>query len=196
MAFPERIPERIMEESAMTTENSPAMPDWTMPIETRKKRADFYFQNILEDQGAWYSNKAGCQKKLHLGFAIAVIVLGALVTCMQTLDAAPWVRYTTALMGAAVSIMRAVDTLLRPGETWLAYRKASENMKREYRLYLNNADVYTGAADEEAAYRLLVARVETAIAEEQQLFWQFHDQTPGTGADAGAGAGKPPGRPE
>lgn len=159
-------------------ENPTAIPGWATPIENRKRRADFYFQNILENQGDWYSDKAEGQKRLHLGFAIAVIVLGALVTCLQTLDAYPWVRYLTALMGAAVTIIRAIDTLFRPGETWHTYRKASENMKREYRLYLNNADVYTGAADEEAAYRLLVARVETAIAEEQQLYWQFHDQAP------------------
>ncbi len=76
------------------------------------------------------------------------------------------------MLGAAVSLFRAVDTLLRPGETWNAYRKASESMKREYRLYLGNADLYAEAPDEKAAYRLLVERVEAAIAEEQQLFWQ------------------------
>lgn len=163
----------------MTTENPSAVPaSWAMPIESRKQRADYYFQNILEEQSNWYSNKAGKQKKLHLGFAIAVIVLGTLVTCLQALDAAPWVRYLTALMGSSVTVIRAIDTLVRPGETWLSYRKASENMKREYRLYINNSDVYSGAADEDAAYRLLVSRVENAIAEEQQLFWQSHDQTP------------------
>jgi uncharacterized protein DUF4231 len=62
--------------------------------------------------------------------------------------------------------------LLRPGETWQAYRKAAEGMKREYCLYLNNADAYAAAQDEASAYRLLVERVETIIAEEQQLFWQ------------------------
>jgi len=158
--------------------NPPATAQWTAPIEHRRERADYYFQNILEGQRDWYSNKAGRQKYLHLGFAIAVIVLGALISCLQVVDAPHWVPGLTALMGAAVTIIRAIDTLIRPGETWLAYRKASENMKREYRLYLNNADVYNEAADEESAYRLLVTRVETAIAEEQQLFWQFHDKAP------------------
>jgi hypothetical protein len=45
-------------------------------------------------------------------------------------------------------------------------------MKREYRLYINNADPYFAAEDEASAYRLLVERVETILAEEQQLFWQ------------------------
>jgi Protein of unknown function (DUF4231) len=94
---------------------------------------------------------------------------------LQVIEAAElWVKYVTAALGAAVSVFRALDTLLHPSETWQGYRKASENMKREYRLYINNADVYTDATDEDAAYRLLVERVETVLAEEQQLFWQFH----------------------
>jgi len=84
----------------------------------------------------------------------------------------------TAVMGACVSIVRAIDTdLLRPGQTWQLYRKASEKMRREYRLYINNVDVYNEATDEDSAYRLLVTRVETIITEEQQLFGQIDDKT-------------------
>jgi hypothetical protein len=75
-------------------------------------------------------------------------------------------------------VLRAVDALLRPGETWQGYRKASENMKREYRLYVNNADIYTESPDEHAAYQLFIERVESVLAEEQQLFWQFHAKNP------------------
>jgi hypothetical protein len=148
--------------------------NWIAPIESRKERADFFFQNVLENQSQWYCTKAGIQKSRHLFFAISVIVLGALISCLQVLDAAAWVRYLTAALGALVSVFRAVDTLLRPGEIWQGYRKASENMKREYRLYINNADVYAEASSEEAAFQLLVERVETVLAEEQQLFWQAH----------------------
>ena len=49
----------------------------------------------------------------------------------------------TAFLGATVSVARSVDVLLKPGESWQAFRRASEGMKREYRLYLNNADKYT-----------------------------------------------------
>jgi hypothetical protein len=153
-------------------------PEWIAPIESRKARADFYFQTILENQREWYSAKAGMQKKRHLFFAISVIVLGALISCLQVIEAAAWVRYLTASLGAAVSIFRAIDALLRPGEIWQGYRKASENMKREYRLYINNAEAYVDAPNEEATYRLLIERVEAVLAEEQQLFWQFHAKNP------------------
>ncbi|TYP69462.1 MULTISPECIES: DUF4231 domain-containing protein [Nitrosomonas] len=154
--------------------NSTVKPEWMTLIESRKQRADYFFQTVLENQREWYSKKAGIHKKRHLFFAMSVIVMGALISFLQVMDTEIWIRYLTAALGAVVSVLRATDMLLRPGETWQGYRKASENMKRECRLYLNNADVYADAGNEDAAYHLLVERVEVIIAEEQQLYWQFH----------------------
>jgi hypothetical protein len=152
-------------------------PPWMLLIESRKQRAEFYFNTVLSGQQQWYSEKSGQQKFRHLFFAIAVIVLGALISVLQIFSGQVWVAGATAMLGATVAVLRSIDTLLRPNETWQAYRKASESMKREYRLYLNNADAYAQAGDEDVAYRLLIERVETVIAEEQQLFWQFHAAT-------------------
>jgi hypothetical protein len=156
------------------TNETHAESPWKSMIESRKARAAYYFESILEDQRNWYETKAGQYKYKHLFFAIAVIVTGALVSVIQVFADQPWVAGATALLGAAVTVLRAIDTLLRPNETWQAYRKAAEGMKREYRLYINNAGDYAQVGDEERAYRLLVERVETVIAEEQQLFWQSH----------------------
>lgn len=158
-------------------------PSWMRPIESRREKAEYYFETVLSGQLAWYSEKAGQQKSRYLFFAIAVIILGALISVLQIFSPQPWVAAATALLGAAVAVLRSVDTLLRPNETWQAYRKASEGMKREYRLYLNNAGSYAQAADEEAAYRLLIEHVETVIAEEQKLFWQFQGQAPAAAKD-------------
>lgn len=152
-------------------------PLWMQPIENRKERAEYYFNSVLAGQQHWYSEKAGQQKFRHLFFAIAVIVLGALISVLQIFTGQVWVAGATALLGAAVAVLRSIDTLLRPNETWQSYRKASEGLKREYRLYLNNADAYARADGEDMAYRILVERVETVLAEEQQLFWQFHAVT-------------------
>ncbi|MGR9106408.1 MAG: DUF4231 domain-containing protein [Gammaproteobacteria bacterium] len=158
----------------MPSENDVAIVKaaWMSPYEMRRERADYYYQSVLDGQREWYSRNARKQKCRYLALAICVIVLGAMISLLQVLETSDWVRYLTAALGSAVSISRAVDTLLRPGETWQAYRKAAEGMKREYRLYLNNSDVYAAAQDETGAYQLLVERVETLIAEEQQLLWQ------------------------
>ena len=47
-------------------------------------------------------------------------------------------------------------------------------MKRELRLYINNADNYKEVNDEPSAYRMFVERIELILAEEQQLYWQVH----------------------
>ncbi len=95
-------------------------PAWMSPIETRQARADYYFRTVLDGQGEWYDKNAGKQKRRYLAFAICVIVLGTLISLLQVLDTADWVPYLTAALGAAVAISRAVDALLRPGETWQA----------------------------------------------------------------------------
>lgn len=159
-----------------TQESQSSLP-WKQSIESRKERADYYFDDVLSGQRKWYTEKAGQQKFRHLCFAITVIVLGALISLLQIFSGQAWVSGTTAVLGATVAILRSVDTLLKPNETWLSYRKASECMKREYRLYLTNADAYSQSENEDAAYRLLVERVEAVIAEEQQLYWQFHAPT-------------------
>jgi hypothetical protein len=176
-----------------TKEDHSSMP-WMQLIESRKERAAYYFESVLEDQRNWYEAKAGQYKYKHLFFAIAVIVTGALISVIQVFADRPWVAGATALLGAAVTVFRAIDTLVRPNETWQAYRKAAEGMKREYRLYINNAGDYRGVADEEAAYRLLVERVETVITEEQQLFWQNHSVA--AGEPAGQNANGSPKNPE
>jgi hypothetical protein len=157
------------------TQESTSSPSWRQPIEARKQRAEYYFNFVLDNQQRWYSDKAGGQKFRYLFFAIIVIVLGALISILQIYsDQYQFlVSRATAILGATVSVLRSIDTLLRPQETWQAYRKASEGLKKEYRLYLNNADAYAKADSEDAAYRLFVERVEMVIAEEQQLYWQF-----------------------
>lgn len=169
---------------------------WLITLESRRERADHYFEVILENQRKWYSDKASSKKRWHLFFAITVILLGAIISCLQVWETADaLVRYVTAGLGAAVSVFRALDTLLRPEETWLGYRKASESMKREYRLYINNADAYTDTTDEDAAYRLFVERVETVIAEEQQVFWQLHAKSSTPQAESVSGEPSPENEP-
>lgn len=177
---------------AKTDYGNTAQSTWINPIESRMQRADYYFDTLLKGQPGWYSKSADKQKRRHLFFAIAVIVLGAVISLLQVVeDAQQYIRHLTAGLGALVAILRSLDSLLRPGETWLGYRKASESMKREYRLYVAQADEYADAPDEKAAFRLFAARVETVIAEEQQLFWQFHGKAQPP-ANAEAPARSPP----
>ena len=144
----------------------------------RQQRADEYFQVHLKGQREWYSNKASSYKKWGQRLSVLVIASGALVSVVQLLPADPgarWATILTAFLGLTVALAKGIDRIGKFEESWVSYRKASESMKREYRLYINNAGSYTAMNDEEQAYRLFVEQVEQIVAEEQQIFWQSRD---------------------
>lgn len=157
----------------MDTPAPASQPDWNTLIEARKQRADYYFQTVLGGLDCHYAARSRKGKSQYYGYAIAVIFLGAMVTLVQAFDGTPWMRYLTAGLGSLLTLFKTIETLVRPGDFWRSYWWTSEQMRREYRLYINNADVYfTDAKDEESAYRLLVARVETIIGEAEQTLLQ------------------------
>jgi hypothetical protein len=140
----------------------------------RVARADRYFNDHLRDQRGWYSNKASSYKQWSQRLGLAVIGCGALVTFAQAFAAtAPIaVPAVTAALGVTIAVLTGVQRIWKHDETWAAYRRASEQMKREYRLYINGAGPYAALADEDEAYRRLVENTEAIIAEEQQIYWQ------------------------
>jgi hypothetical protein len=96
---------------------------------------------------------------------LVVIAAGAATSFFQ---AATWVPAVTAGLGALVTLSEGWQRIARYGETWVAYRNASERMKRERRLYANGAGAYRGL-DDDTAHLQLVENVEAIIAEEQQV---------------------------
>lgn len=141
--------------------------------QTRTQRADAYFAHHLRGQREWYGARASRYKQLYRGLAVMVLVCGALTAFLQLFtatsysDMVPWV---TAGLGLVITLSKGLDQIIRPGESWLGYRKASEAMKREYRLYINKVGPYARDLNEDEAYGLLVEQIENIISEEQQLF--------------------------
>ena len=75
------------------------------------------------------------QKLELLGFG--VIFAGAATSFLQVFTPATWVPPLTAGLGALIALSEGWQRIARYGETWVAYRTASERMKRERRLYAN-----------------------------------------------------------
>ena len=145
----------------------------------------------LEGQRDWYDGKATSQKKASQRLSLAVIFCGALITFIQVFSGDDVVRWpwlipaVTAALGAVVALLTGVERIWKFDETWVAYRKACEEMKREYRLYINGAGAYANIADEDEAYRRFVETTEAVIAEEQQLYWQSRATRREDAADKG-----------
>src|SRR5215217_7652892 len=137
----------------------------------RQARAQQYFEQDLKGQRSWYSERASTYKQRTQVLALLVIGAGAVTSFVQVFSPRPWVPVITAALGAAVVLMEGWQRISRYGETWTAYRTASERMKREQRLYVNGAGAYRNM-DEDEAYLRFVKAIEAIIAEEQQIYWQ------------------------
>jgi hypothetical protein len=161
----------------------------------RIARATRYLDKDLQDQRRWYSKKATRSKKWAQWLAVTVLAAGGLTTVVQIVPAELWVKLVTAALGLIVVLAKGVERIWNFEETWQGYRKASERMKREYRLYINGAGDYRQAGDEEQAYLRFVEAIEAIIAEEQQLYWQSRGgdgRQDGGASEAGAAGGATP----
>lgn len=139
--------------------------------EQREQRATRYFDQDLKGQRSWYSRKASGFKWRAEALSFLVISAGILTTFFAAISKAPWVATVTASLGALIALAEGWQRIARYGERWMAYRIASERMKRERRLYVNGAAEYREVIDEDEAYLRFVEAVEAIIAEEQQIYW-------------------------
>src|SRR5215217_3372232 len=146
----------------------------------REARAEQYFEQDLKGQRRWYGERASTYKQRTQVLGLLVIGAGVATSFVQVFAARPWVPVVTAALGAIVVLIEGWQRIARYGETWTAYRTASERMKREQRLYVNGAGTYRNV-DEDQAYLRFVEAIEAIIAEEQQIYWQSRGSEPPAG---------------
>ena len=142
--------------------------------ERRSAQAGKYFADHLEGQRKWYSDKASKYKSWSQALSLIVLTAGAATTIVQVFRSgseADLIAIITALLGAVVIIAKGMERIGQYEESWLNYRRASEQMQREYRLFINGAGSYRLMPDDDSAYRWFVESVEQVIAEEQKIFW-------------------------
>ncbi len=153
----------------------------------REIMAEDYFekQHNLAGQRRWYSQNASKNKKYYQWLGLVIIVAGAGTGFIQlwtpgvqdvnALLGVHWTAVITALLGALVVISKGIERIWDFDGTWLGYRKASESMKRERRLFINGAAPYDNCADDRKAFLLFINRIEEIIAEEQNNYWSNQD---------------------
>ena len=145
---------------------------------TREARAQQYLDHDLQGQKDWYGKRAStCKQRTEL-LAFLIIAGGAATAFVQIFASAPWVPVVAAALGSMIALAEGWQRIARYGDTWMAYRIASERIKREQRLYVNGANGYRDKQMEEEAYLQFVEAVEGIVAEEQQIYWQHRGSPP------------------
>ncbi len=140
----------------------------------RRERAKDYLDTDLSKQREWYSTRASTHKKYAHGLGLLVIACGSLVVFVAALKPKGFDVYDAVIagLGVVVTLAQGILRIWRYDETWLEYRKASERMKREQRLYVNACGVYAGIDGEEKRFEAFVEAMESIVAEEQRLFFE------------------------
>lgn len=183
----------------MTGEEPPAEEPDDPRTAARRRRADRYLDRHLDKQRQWYSGRASRYKTWAQWLSLTVLLAGALTGVVQVFHgwAAPEaLAIVTGGLSVVVVLAKGLERVGNFEANWLSYRKASERMKREYRLYINGAGPYRHASDEEQAYLMFVEVVEEIISEEQQIFWQSRTaegEAKGAASETTAGGPKGPG---
>lgn len=135
-----------------------------------------YAQSLTEyeDQMAWYSRKASPLRRKAQFIDLLIIMLGALIAAFPALKALhepAWIDLAVSILGGAIVLSQGLQRIYRFGDLWTEYRRASERMKSEKRMFINAVPPYNAEAEERSRI-LYVEALEKAIAEERKLFFE------------------------
>lgn len=126
--------------------------------------ADEYIQVRLEQYKSWYNAKAIQTKALYLRIRTTTVVGGACVPALINLDL-KYVRAFTTILSLMVVILVSLESVFHYREQWKNYRSTEQMLGHEKIFFQTRTSSYEGITDDEA-FRLLVDRVESAIAAE------------------------------
>ena len=131
----------------------------------------------LEDQLAWYEEKARHHRRWFQALKVGQIVVAAAIPAVAAAGASAGVA---GALGAVVVVMEGLQQLFQFQQNWIAYRGTAEALKREKFLYLASAGPYSA---QDGRDRLLAERVEGLVSQEHAAWADV--QRASTEGDAG-----------
>lgn len=126
-----------------------------------------YLEDRLQNQIDWYSTKSSDAQKKYKSLQRAEIALAATTPVLGCIALAFEKTGTvlTVIMSAIGSVIASIEAICKMNkyhENWIQYRYISELLKHEKYLFITKTPPY----DDEAAFSLLVQRVERTISSE------------------------------
>jgi len=133
----------------------------------------------FNSQLRWYDEKASRFKTKAQYIDLLIISFGALVAAIPVLkpNGDPhWTEILVSFLGAAIVFGQGLQRIFRYRETWPEYRLASERMKREWRLFINQQGNYD--SQEDTARSRYIDTLESIMAKEQKIFFEARRSQP------------------
>jgi hypothetical protein len=123
----------------------------------------------LVDQLAWYDRKSVAAQRAFKRLKVIEVIIAAAVPVVAGVR---WPAWVTAILGAAVVVLEAVQQLYQWQTNWVLYRSTAEALKHEKYLSLSGAGPYATAD----RLRLLAERVEGLVSQEHAKWTQGREQ--------------------
>ena len=137
---------------------------------------DNYITNRVEQYREWYDSKAVKMKTKYMQGRIASALSAVLIPVVTNIDWA--VSYDgssfdisniiVTVLGTLVAVLIALEGVLHHREQWKNYRTTEQNLQTQKQLFVHRVGDYS-SLDDSKAFKLLVSRVEAAIAEENAV---------------------------
>ena len=132
---------------------------------------EVYLEERIKQYQCWYDAKAVVAKKRYLRMRILAVAGGALVPVLTNinLDIAiggyPLMTLSVTVISLLVVVSVSLESVLHYREQWKNYRSTEQLLGHETARFRTETGVYQGIGGQDA-FRLLVDRVEVAIAVE------------------------------
>jgi hypothetical protein len=129
-----------------------------------------YITERLEQYQGWYDKKSVAMKSKYLRMKAASVVGGSLVPVLVNVPYAkingiPVIQILVTIISLGVVVSLSLESVFHYREQWKNYRSTEQLLGHEKFLFRTRVGRYHGISDEDA-FRLLVERVEDAVASE------------------------------
>lgn len=137
---------------------------------------EVYFQQRLDDQINWYSNKSSTNQKWYKRLKYLDNFLALIVVPLSYYsDSCWWFKYAGVAAGIVIAFSNFLQSINKYHENWIQYRSTAEILKHERYLYLTRSGGYTNSPN---AFNELVERCESIISSENIDWAQLHNSCP------------------
>lgn len=137
---------------------------------------EVYFQQRLDDQINWYSNKSSTNQKWYKRLKYLDNFLALIVVPLSYYsDSCWWFKYAGVAAGIVIAFSNFLQSINKYHENWIQYRSTAEILKHERYLYLTRSGGYVNSPN---AFNELVERCESIISSENIDWAQLHNSCP------------------
>ena len=134
---------------------------------------DSYLKNRVEQYRQWYDLKAIKMKRYYIYSRISSALSAVLIPMVVNIEwnisifeiAINGSNLIVTILGTLVAVLLALEGVLHHREQWKNYRTTEQYLETQKQLFIHNVGDYSDL-DKKEAFKLLISRVESSIAEE------------------------------